>query len=51
MQLDALRAAEEGTWQELCKKIDHNLQELNGLIESLAPWVWAGMADNVWKYR
>lgn len=50
-QLDALREAEEGSWGELCTMIDHNLQELNGLIESLGPWVWTGMADNVWKYR
>jgi hypothetical protein len=50
-QLNALREAEEGSWRELCKMIDHNLQELNGLIESLGPWVWTGLADNVWKFR
>jgi len=50
-QLNALREVEDGSWQELCTMIDHNLQELNCLIEGLAPWVWTRMADNVWKYR
>lgn len=50
-QLHALQEAEEGSWRELCTIIDRNLQELNCLIESLGPWVWTRMADNVWKYR
>lgn len=50
-QLDALREAEEGSWHELCTSIDRHLQEMNCLIESLGPWVWTEMADNVWKFR